>query len=1053
MPWLRIFRMSIGCALWVGLFALLLTRPAGAVVTQGTYWAGFRDTFGLPDGKTTPPLPYSVVQIASGATGNVYYPGDTLSFTYQFVNKTKAPISATGHVDMIEYATSTDPSDAFYVAYRKVADLGSTPISVQLDAGGYQDVTVTPPTPDHFGAYVLIVDLNGIGRQFGSAFIRTVPATPGKVQFPAFALDINPWNANDPALAQFFKRIGVKATRTEWSYLPTTDPNFAKYWAAQANTAQIMADNDISLMITSEAGPGNTQPLGQTRRWLDDKDTMVNSPEQGDMSWLPQYDDDYQKWVTQVAGTFGWPKGPVNAIELWNEPWEGISISGWGADIPRYRAIYTRMAQGIEAARHDDGTQVLIGGTCSSMNTDDKLFSDGQDTFLKWLDFTSIHYQPMAAWPALKPEWMNRQSPEGPVKVWDTETWNANSEDRVAALLASMRSTGLVRTAGVNHDMTYDVIRYKQQTADGVVPGVQVHAWAPAAAIAANQHLIGERTFKQLLFANGLPWVFEFNGLNNIDDDGALVVVGDLSPLYGRDRLLFRGVKGLSTAKAAAQIAALQGQMDALPAQGSAARQHALSMAIGNLDTLHDAAMTLPPGPYALYDAYANPIPLQNGNFVVPLSGHGYYLRPDGTPGSMAKLVAAVQAGRIEGLEPVDIVAHDMTAPIGGGAALRLTVTDVLNRPVTGTLSAALGKLRLTGAPQTVTLQPNQSREIILPVTRGKAKDTNVYPLHAVFDAGADGSAAHDEDMHVNLISQRTIKVDGDLGDWKGVLPQPFAATGTLQNQTERAWLPFMPFDQGTKGGQAVTYLAYDANNFYFAAKIADTTAYDGTLRFANRDDDSYFYPAVSYESQGKDHQGNPRPLKELDWPAGVRRFTYRKAPDIPSGDDMDNVQIAFGVFAPGQNGMLANPPGTMPRYMAYKSIDYEYALNPVAPQYGGGTEIWRLMAPGVPEKQFFPREPKAAIDGGPVTGGQLVMRRDGNTRIVEAALPWSEIPEVKKKLDAGEPIRFGVRVNDNGGPSYELAQGRSVSKSGQYNFHSLWVTSWANEVEFGWGK
>ena len=34
---------------------------------------------------------------------------------------------------------------------------------------------------------------------------------------------------------------------------------------------------------------------------------------------------------------------------------------------------------------------------------------------------------------------MNRKSPYGPVRVWDTESWIANSEDRVAAVIASMR--------------------------------------------------------------------------------------------------------------------------------------------------------------------------------------------------------------------------------------------------------------------------------------------------------------------------------------------------------------------------------------------------------------------------------------------------------------------------------------------------------------------------------------------------------------------------------------------------------------------------------------
>jgi len=52
------------------------------------------------------------------------------------------------------------------------------------------------------------------------------------------------------------------------------------------------------------------------------------------------------------------------------------------------------------------------------------------------------------------------------------------------------------------------------------------------------------------------------------------------------------------------------------------------------------------------------------------------------------------------------------------------------------------------------------------------------------------------------------------------------------------------------------------------------------------------------------------------------------------------NVQIAFNVISMGEDGYGTTPKGTMPRYVGYKCTDYEYALNQVAPQYGGGTEI-----------------------------------------------------------------------------------------------------------------
>ena len=89
----------------------------------------------------------------------------------------------------------------------------------------------------------------------------------------------------------------------------------------------------------------------------------------------------------------------------------------------------------------------------------------------------------------------------------------------------------------------------------------------------------------------------------------------------------------------------------------------------------------------------------------------------------------------------------------------------------------------------------------------------------------------------------------------------------------------------------------------------------------------------------------------------------------------------------------------------------------------------------------------------GQVRGGKLVVVHTGNTRIVEAAIPWSEIPEVKACKEARMPIKFSFRINDNAGVGcMELSRGRSVAKHGG-SFHVDWVEHWENQVEFCWGK
>src|SRR6202042_2418695 len=164
-----------------------------------------------------------------------------------------------------------------------------------------------------------------------------------------------------------------------------------------------------------------------------------------------------------------------------------------------------------------------------------------------------------------------------------------------------------------------------------------------------------------------------------------------------------------------------------------------------------------------------------------------------------------------------------------------------------------------------------------------------------------------------------------------------------------QAWLPFEKFDKSQTQGFATGYMAYDDNYFYFAAKVADATPDGGTLRFATRDDDEYFYPE---KSQGTEHElqrNQTAPLLDFTWPEGVRRYSYRKDAYLPCGSApaFDNVQIGFNVLNSADKWCLPNPPGTMPGYIGYQDTDYEYALNKVSDAQGGGTEIWRLEVPG----------------------------------------------------------------------------------------------------------
>ena len=958
------------------------SQAAHAQMTTGADMEDFASSFRITAKD------WRVQEVACSLGANVLWPGEKVTFTF-FV-KPGQPFKGAVKAEVIHYGTKGKPGDWWKPIVFAIESTSTCQVDVTLPAEGGM-VELTPTIGETFGGYAVILDLGDRGRAFGCACVRVPRAEPGRERLPTYAMDLGWPHEMSPQVFNAFKRLGVKGARTEGGYNTIADAHVD--WAME---------NDLTLMLTVGCGntPGQEQPLGRGRPWLKPDGTCIEGIKE-DLAWLPSFDPEFKRYLKKVVSEYGWPKGPINAVELWNEPWEGVSISGWGADIPRFRELYRVMADAVLEARKEAGVKVMIGGACSSANTRDKLFCDGKDTFLPVLDFVSIHYQPLSADPVLEPKWMNRKGEYGRVQVWDTESWVANSDDRVASVIASMRSMGQDRTAGIYAGNVFT--SQKHRIADKEYAVAQV--WSAGAAVAACQHFIGQREFKKILFKNGLPWVFVFDGLRprvgdertgpkNVDD-GTVVVTGDLSASYGKNRTLFRSV--------------------------ALSREARLEISDGG-------------GKFVLYDFYANPVPAQAGKIVVPLNQLGYFLRTDGTAGSFGKLMKAIEQAEISGVDPVEIVTSDMVAPMDSKPRIKLKMSNVLNRPVSGLLKVEVEGLTLDLPQQQVALRGQESKEIFATVTAGRAVPDNNYKLTATFEADKTGRVTHAELIHANLVAHRTPRIDGSLDDWEGVIPQT-AARVVGASETEKAYLPFKDWSQQGGSSVATAWLAYDDRFFYFAAKVPQM---EGLPRFETRNDDDYFYPEKVF-SQGKD----------LTWPAGVRRYSYRKDFDVPSGNGKHNVQIAFNVIPSEQKDHLQYPPGTMPRFCAYFDTDYEFALNRVGEEYGGGTEIFCLQRPGMMRKHFFPRQLRAVVDGGPVKGdAKLVVK--GN--VVECAIPWGEIPEVKQRLKAGQTIKFSFRVN-NGGNAVELAAGRSVSKDNCFAFHNDWSTHWANEIEFGFQK
>ena len=1038
----------------------LLLSTAEAQMVTGSKIPGFNETMGVTGDA---PKGFAITLVESSAPGNILWPGEklTVKVRAEGVNFLAA---ASGTLDVIRYGTRGIPNDIWTPQMFRIAEeeplLYGFDFLLAADAA-HVDFELSPAIPETKGAYALVLDLGEHGRHFLASVVRTFKPEGKPPQYPQLCMDVE-----SPAV---LSRLGVAPNRVGIPYHPTTLPDFEERY--QRHTRLLREYRDAGLPVTIEIGGGDffgaTQPLGRPRPHLDENGRMRDT--KFDLAWLPEYDADFAKFTKRLIAEFGWPRGPVNGIMLWNEPWQGISISGWGADMPRYLEMFKVMAVATREACRENGLEVLIGGCDSTSNTLDLLFADGTTDWLEHLDFCSIHYQGMFPPSTLK-MWMNREHPNGRVRIWDTESWVANTDDRVAAVVAGNLSTGHDRAVGV----------YGGNVAQRDPKTGLMTAWPVAAAVGAANHFIGERKFDRLLFRNGLPWVMVFNGRNGDIEDSTLVVVGDLGAVFGHDNMALRTARGIAELEAKKEIFE---KLQTLPVDSP--ERFALLEKFNTPEPLSEASMELflfPPDKVKLFDFYGNPVSAQEemlDEFIVhsttvPLDGRGFFLRGDGSEGAFAALCQLAEKSFVKGVMPLAIVAHDFQEPVENNPPVRLSIKNVSNGKWDGYLQLAVPGFVFQGNLH-VSLRPGETREYERRAVHSEVSPLNCYQLTVRFISFApDDSPFSDflsnnpspvlfaEDLHVNLIHRRTINVDGDLDDWRGCLPQILSAPGSGPSLTEAAWLPFEKFPDALAGGHAEGYVAHDDDYFYFAARIADTTPHPGMPRFETLDEDEFFYPEISTLSRIPDARtaqfmrNDPEEPQELQWPEGVRRYTYRKGPVLPSGGypRCDNVQLAFNVLPLSEKAWADAPAGTMPRYAVWPTTDYEYALNPVAEQYGGGVEIWRLQHPGMPHKHHYPRQAKSGVEGA-VKDGKLVIKHDGATRIVEAAIPWSEIPHVKQARDEGRTIKFAWRVNDDAsGACLETARRRSVAKrSGNGAFTPDWVEHWDNEVEFAFEK
>ena len=117
-----------------------------------------------------------VMQTSCSATANILWPGEAAKLGFQVQNKQDKPICGKGAVVIIRLGLWTSPKegDFFTVGMRKLEDVRTIPIDVDVAAKGFQDFSLDLNLPETFGGYVILLDLPGHDRNYIASIARTI---------------------------------------------------------------------------------------------------------------------------------------------------------------------------------------------------------------------------------------------------------------------------------------------------------------------------------------------------------------------------------------------------------------------------------------------------------------------------------------------------------------------------------------------------------------------------------------------------------------------------------------------------------------------------------------------------------------------------------------------------------------------------------------------------------------------------------------------------------------------------------------------------------------
>jgi len=952
--------------------------------------------------------------ISGNAPAFLYFPGESVDLTFTF-EKEDAAVDGRYALEIQGVHTRRPNKATTYVdpfGFPDILNLDGKPIRhpLSVDFGDRNEVTFevrNVPIPEHFGTYCLIL-LKGEGQQkkdrilLGSvARVRQTRADAVVDNTPVFGEgQIFPGFNDKAEAAKAYYRMGVRGVRCEISWRgPREDGCYD--WSDYDKLTGDLKAGGLQAMFTLggvtpqryaiKANPWTPTPAAVGPNW-------DRSPYGGQADWgcAPQYFEEYGEWVKDFCARY-WEdgKGALWGLENYNEPWEGGGISGYARDCISYRDWQRVMARAAHAVSRD----IKICAASSIMNTEDKFYSegpreDGTYEFDAFLDVFTDHYVPPNT--AYGPMVARKH---GKISI-ENETWLVISEYLLPQIMCQWMASGQQAVSPWHPQVLF-------QAGAGSPQKYHCPSTVPVATAAFNDFVTGLR-FEKLVFHDHLPWLFQFGR----DDDPKGVCV-----LFGQ--LLTRGgptPQDNPHGRLWAQVDAVDG---------------------GTITIDNRQGFFKRPGAMRFYDVAGNEIHKGDKWVTLDLGILPAYIR---SPNGPAFIAERIRNAAIEGKYPAEIRPRDFTQRITDpDLTLTVELANRLNRPIAGVLTVtAPDGFAVAGTGTAVTLEAGETKTVAVRFSEVKEDVSNQYPFEFVFDTDA-GRCAYRETLNVCIVVKGTRTIDGDLSDWDDVPGITLVGRDAKISEDELARKPWLRLLEDLPAGALIAEfkLAWDEEYLYVAARVNDTTPQMDKPRMEGRDEEAYFHSAASdHEEPWKSWLARHAPGQSFAQASHI----YKKKP-FDNSYTGDQLQLAFNVSDGWHD--LAPTTGQVPYgFHAVPDTDYEFSAYLCA---DGGSELWNLLAPGIPRIHDWPRQPKGKITTNPTPGSKHVVRQDGDVRIYELAIPRTAISNLD--LVAGNAFKFAFHVGNNHGHKIFYGAGKAVTKSNGLTMRPYWQVSSSCEI------